>query len=802
MSVLNENTIIGASAAGEYEIEQSLRFNDDDSAYLSRTPSITGNRKTWTWSGWVKRGNLGSTQFISHCYDGSSSQRAEIKFEAGDTLRVYVGGNSGAGNVYTTAVFRDSSAWYHVTVAMDTTQATAADRIKLYVNGVLQAITINQQVSQNFDGLLNTTNAHQIASQAGAVAFDGYLSEVNFIDGQALTADSFGETGDYGEWKPIAYAGTYGTNGFYLKFENASSLGNDSAGSNNWTPTNLAATDQMLDSPTNNFATLSPLVVGANGFGAAAYGMSEGNLKGGNFGTGGWSVVGSSWSMVNGSGLWYFELGSLSSAGSGQCAVGIHKADTALAIGLLGYTGDSDGYSYNSDGKKFNNDTGTAYGATWGNLDVIGMAIDMSGSTSTITFYKNNVSQGVAFSGITGDLIAALSSTITGVSVTNFGQDSSFAGNKTPQGNQDANGIGDFYYAPPAGFLALCTANLPDVDVIPSEHFNTVLYTGNGSTQSITGVGFQPDFTWVKSRDTAWSHSLQDILRPTVSGSSLPRLLSNSTAAESINSAMVSFDSDGFSLNADANFTNANSDTFVAWNWKAGGSASSNTNGTITSSVSANPSAGFSIVSYTGTGANATVGHSLSQKTELMLFKNRTTAREWQVFAESEGAGEYGVLDSTAAFAASAIWQNTLPTSSVFSIGNFSGVNTNAENYIAYCFHSVDGYSKVGSYTGNGSADGTFVHCGFRPAYVMVKRTNSTGNWVIYDNKRSGFNVDNDQLQANLSDTEYDGATYAFIDLLASGFKLRSSGADRNASGGTYIFLAFAESPFKHSNAR
>ena len=799
MSVLNENTIIGASAAGGYEIDNSLRFNNDDGAYLSRTPSTAGNRKTWTYSIHLKRGEIGGAddKILLGAGTGNSSD-LRIRFTNGNTLNLLsYNGSTYDFNLTTTQLFRDPSAYMHIIIAFDTSQATASDRVKIYVNGVVvTALSASIYPNQNFQGYINSTSAHTIGkySWTNSAYYDGYLAEVNFIDGQALTPDSFGETGIYNEWNPIEYAGTYGTNGFNLKFENASSLGNDSAGSNNWTPNNLAATDQMVDSPTNNFATLNPVD-------HKEFTFSEGNLKAVSSGI---STTSARATMaLTGNYYWEVIVIAESSSASPVAMVGIYGINTPVNVAAYSQ---ATGYLYfGYNGTKYNNGTSTAYGTAYTVGDIIGVAFNSS--TGNLVFYKNNVSQGTAYTVPTSVVYAPVltdgSSSLTETYIANFGQDSSFAGAKTPQGNQDANGIGDFYYAPPTGFLALCTKSLPSVDVIPSENFNTVLYTGNGASRSITGVGFQPDFTWIKGRSVASNHHLVDSVR----GATIS-LRSNATNAELTSSTgdVRSFDSDGFSLGASQNNdTNTNAYTLAAWNWKAGGSAVSNTNGTITSSVSANPSAGFSIVSYTGTGANATVGHSLSQKPELMLFKNRTTAREWQVFAESEGAGEYGVLDSTAAFAASAIWQNTLPTSSVFSIGNFSGVNTNAENYIAYCFHSVDGYSKVGSYTGNGSADGTFVHCGFRPAYVMVKQSSSAGNsWMIYDTERSTFNVIENTLRANTSDAENTstGSGGYGVDTVSNGFKVRTTWGGVNASGSTYIFLAFAESPFKHTNAR
>jgi hypothetical protein len=343
--------------------------------------------------------------------------------------------------------------------------------------------------------------------------------------------------------------------------------------------------------------------------------------------------------------------------------------------------------------------------------------------------------------------------------------------------------------------------------VIPSENFNTVLYTGNGSTQSITGVGFgsAPDLVWAKQRNGANPHEIADIVRGVNN-----TMGSSGTGADYNNTTYQynSFDTDGFTVTDDAagNYAiNGSGKTYVAWNWKAGGSASSNSNGTITSSVSANPSAGFSIVSYTGTGSNATVGHGLTLAApEMVIVKSRDTANSWNTWHEALPATNYVVLNSTqAAQAYAPLWNSTAPTSSVFSLGTDQGGNKSSDAFIAYAFHSVDGYSKVGSYTGNGSTDGTFVHCGFRPAYVMVKVTNTASSWLVFDTKRAVYNVVNNiELAPNSSGAEGADAGDISHDILSNGFKWRATGGDVNGSGNTYIFLAFAENPFKHTNAR
>ena len=324
----------------------------------------------------------------------------------------------------------------------------------------------------------------------------------------------------------------------------------------------------------------------------------------------------------------------------------------------------------------------------------------------------------------------------------------------------------------------------------PGLFFNTVLYTGNGTTDhAITGVGFQPDWTWLKKRSNADDHILQDVVRtPT------KYLISNSTTAEATYSeGFKSFDSDGFTL-GNANNTNQNTHTFVAWNWKAGGSASSNSDGSITSTVSANTTAGFSIVSYTGTGSVATVGHGLGAVPKMIFFKDRETSVDWGVYAEPIGnTKEMYLSTDDAAGTNSGAFNNTTPTSSVFTIGTSSRYNPSSKGVIAYCFADVKGYLKIGSYKGNQNNDGTFIYTGFKPAFFIGKEIISS-NWYVKDNKRlASFNPANGHLYPNRDNVEED---YADFDFLSNGIKIRHNGTDVNESGVTYIYLAFAENPF------
>mgnify|MGYP000850491678 CR=1 FL=1 len=327
----------------------------------------------------------------------------------------------------------------------------------------------------------------------------------------------------------------------------------------------------------------------------------------------------------------------------------------------------------------------------------------------------------------------------------------------------------------------------------PSDYFNTKLYTGTGSSQNITGVGFQPDLLWLKSRSNADFHYFQDVVRGVTK-----QLATNTTGAEtSYTNGVTAFGTDGFTVDS-SNWSNRSGGTFVGWNWKANGTGVANTDGSISSTVSANTTSGFSIVSYTGTGANATVGHGLGVAPKMIIVKKYNVTGSWGVYHNSLGNGNFLYLNDTNASASnSTLWNNTSPTSSVFNLGSSAISNSSSNSHIAYCFAEKQGFSKFGSYTGNGSTNGTFVYLGFKPAFVLLKHSSGgTDNWNLYDNKRLGYNANYSFLIPNESNAENTGTTTAPLDLLSNGFKIRASTGHSNSSGETYIYMAFAENPF------
>ena len=830
--MFNNQIIAGSSGQGggsfySYSIDQSLRFNNDDSAYLTRSIVSDGNKKTWTWSAWVKRGNLERGFLFS---DSKASANTELEFlNTNGILYAQVYDGSGSKYKYTDIVFRDVAAWYHIVWSVDTTQATASDRNRVYING--EQITdwdVELHPNLNSDTTINVTGInHNIgAYQSGSNSFDGYMAEVNFIDGTALDPTSFGETIN-GVWVPKAYDtadGAYGTNGFYLSFADSSAIGDDLSGNtNDFTATNLAASDVVLGSPTNNFATWN--VLQPAGAASGVMTLSEGNMKA----TGGSSIyrqVMGNMSVL--SGKWYTEL-YITDAGYPSWTFGWTKATRYEAYtgagnqsthhASIGYFTGSNLYitdfgsasvatrtlSYSSNGSPT---TGSIIGCAadfdngklWWSVN--GTWVDI-GSGAGDPANDTNPASTFTVSTYADDFKTPHFLNYNGSAVLNTGQDSTFAGNTTAGGNSDENGVGDFKYSVPSGFLALASSSLPEPAIGPNsaeqadDYFNTVLYTGTGATQSITGVGFQPDWTWVKRRAGVQEPSVTDSVRGVNA-----QLRPASTATESAQTdALTSFDADGFTLGADATNRSYNyyTDAHVAWNWKAGGTAVSNTDGSITSSVSAAPDAGFSIVGFTSTGNTETVGHGLSQAPELYIRKSRTNAENWvNFFTVVDGTLDFMNLNTTNAASGSGA---SLPTSTVFSIG--SG-ETNGETHVCYCFHSVPGYQAVGKYVGNGSTDGTFVYTGFRPAWVMTKMSTNGSQWTIIDNTRNTYNAVDKGLVANTSAAEVTGSSSAtpFVDFVSNGFKIRSSQAQMNQSGDTFIYLAFAEQPFKYANAR
>ena len=767
----------------DFSIDQAIRFNDNDSAFLkdaaySASPTSATD---CTLSFWVKRCNLSTTQCLFFGGDGAGSTWEVIRFESDDQFRVAQA--SSAYDIITTQVFRDVAAWSNFVIAFNGDDSTAADRIKIYHNG--SRITDFSLETNPSSGYVTNFNSgggseerligFQGPSSGGSNAADCYLAEINFIDGQALDPTSFGETNsDTGQWVPINTSGlTFGTNGYRITGADSSDLGADQAGSNDFTSSGLTSADSVTDSPTANQSTLNPLWAGA--------GLSDGNL------------------VATASGNSYQWAVSTFAVDDG----GKHVCEFQKSSGTFGYvglyqlgnhtatTGNNYGYFYNLGTGEIvkNGSLVTDLGAGAANSL---MRLEYDSATDTLEFFDD------------GSSIHSATTGLSGHNSLHFGCAPYASGTAITATFSPLSGT------PTTGFNELTAANLSDPTIAdPSAYFQTTLYTGDGVASGSGGQEidqsenstFQPDFVWIKDRNLGTeTHCLQDAVR-----GANKRLQSNSSAAENTETeGLLSFDSDGFTVGNRDPF-NKSTGTYVGWQWKANGAGSSNTDGSISSTVSASPTSGFSIVRYTGTGANATVGHGLGAvgAPKMIIIKDTSNAESWIVYHEDVGNDGNLYLNLTNAKATQAIFNNTSPTSSVFSLGSIDGANKSSAVHIAYCFADVPGYLATGVYSGNSNADGPFVHTGFKVQWLLVKCINaSSTRWLMHDTTRNtpqGANVTNTQLFAELHNAESVDTPY---DFLSNGFKPRRSDGNNNLSGRNYMYLAFAESPFKTATAR
>ena len=568
-----------------------------------------------------------------------------------------------------------------------------------------------------------------------------------------------------------------------------------------YTPVGFESWRQVPDTCKNNFVTMNPLNHNNATFANGNLTTSEPAANGAQI----YATMGSN------TGKWYYEahVEDVGTPNTGGTLIGINPLirpssniqnrtayrsegsmynDSAGSSGSSSYayvSGDIIGVAWNADNKRL----WFAKNGTW-----LGSG-DPAGNSNSNVNYTNTETQGpfIAYDNGTGAQVTNL----------NFGQNPTFCGNITAGTYTDSNGKGLFKYQPPSGFLALCEDNLPTPPIAdPGDHFKTVLWTGDGNGgRSITGVGFAPDLVWVKRRSAAASHFLFDSVRGVGK-----YLQSHSTAAEGndATNTLMSFDSDGFT-SGNTNGMNQSTHNYVAWCWKAGGAAVTNTDGSITSQVSANQTAGFSIVSYTGTGSAGTVGHGLGKAPSLIITKHRagTSAGDvnWNV-STSAIPGGYLELNTNVMHNSNADRYVTAGTNTNSFPGGYVQFNDSNRTYISYCWAEIDGYSKIGTYTGNQNADGPFVYCGFKPAFLLLKIASPSGqerDWHIYDNTRNSINP----LGYNLRPSSNVADTYeAGIDFLSNGFKLRHGYIFSNYNGGQIFFAAFAESPFQTANAK
>lgn len=785
---------LAAGAGGvEYKIERSLRFNSADSAYLNFTPGSAGDRIKWTTSFWVKRGTLGAVSTIFSA-GADTSNETFIAFHSDDTLRfAQVDGGGTSIDLRTTRVFRDPLAWYHIVIYYDSAQGTNTNRVKIHINGGSAESSFGTATwpTSSLSSHINNNVAHSIGRrQAGADNYANfYLTHFHFINTLALDPSYFGQTLSEGSWGPKDYSGVYSTNGAFLKFSDnsnttATTLGKDYSGNgNNWTPTNFSVAagvgnDSLVDTPTNygsdtgaggevrgNYCTLSVIDK------SSTVTLTNGNLRStGTNGTNAHHSVHGTFAMSSGKWYWEVHISGMGSEGTSINYLGIRIAgQTPGDVGI--------GWGYNTANALFVGGTGTGTAPTPTSGHIMGYAYDADNGKMWLR--KNDGTW------VSGDPAAGTSHNWAPTSGVPYVPAVSYYG--TTVGIHEFNfGQRPFANAAPSGFKALCTQNLTAPTIRRGDdYFTTNTRTGTGASFSVTGKRFQPDLVWTKGRSGATDHALYDAVRGV---QNRLEINTNDDEVTGDSTGVTAFNSDGFSGGALAQI-NTNTSTYVDWLWKEG----------------ATP--GFDIVTYTGNGANRTIAHNLGVAPKFIIVKARTTAAAdfnpiaYHAGVAADAQTDYLVVNLTAAAAdLDTPWNDTAPTSSVFSVGTYDGTNKNSDTFVAYLWAEVAGFSKFGNYTGNGNADGPFVYCGFRPSFIMVKRIDNTESWIIHDAARNAYNEPGNWVYANLSNVEDAAANR--IDLLSNGFKLRNAASGGNVSAGTYVFMAIAETPFKYARAR
>lgn len=738
-------------------VNSALQLRSAASAKIERTPTVAGNRKTWTLATSVRRKTAG---IIVPIFSGTTDSgvslnygTAVVYFTAANKIRVMLGTSNGAiaCEFVTNASFTSTTADYHIVVAVDTTQTTIGSGLQMWVDGIAQTNT-STTYTQNFESNINNTTSQvfgyfNIPALGGPVYSNINLSSTTFVDGLALPASSFGQTIN-SVWTPVKYTGTYGTNGVYLDYSNhtnVASLGLDSSGNGNtFTTTNVSLIyrtyDWMNDYPTNNYCTLNLLKQ------YTAQTLTQGAL---NYYTPTDSTILGTQGVS--SGKWYWEVFVVTNSG-GQASIGVSTDVFNPPTNAFDFT--PYGYTYLGSANKRNNGIMTAYGVTYTNSDVIGVALDMD--TRALVFYKNGVSQGTAYTVTAGTYFPALGNgNSSGVKeyAINFGQR-------------------PFQYTPPTGYKTLCTQNLPDPAVKKSvTAYKSIIATGATIKATAQGI-FPNELAWMRDTVAAANGQVADSAR------GINSILQPNTTA--IGSAFV---------------TPTNASLGFVWNM---GTSAANTTGTISSTTWANPISGVSVVTYTGTGVAGTIGHDIGKAPAFILVKKTSDVGDWVAYHQTQGATKHILLNSAAGSVTATRWNNTAPTASVFSVGTDTTVNAAGATYVAYCFAEIDGFSKFGSYTGNSSTDGPFINLGFRPSFWMHKSFDGSGHWNVYDAAWDTGNVMTNIYYANNTSL---GAGNP-MDMVSNGVKVRANATGYNISGVQYFYIAFAEAPFKYALAR
>ena len=800
-------TITDDRVIGEAVIQKSLRFRSGSSTYLDRTPSSAGNRKTWTFSAWIKRGTLGSEQRIF----GGNANASHIYFASNDELTWDLandGSSSSQGNLNTEAKFRDTTNWLHLVCALDTDNSTANNRMRMYINGTeLTDFGTRTNPSSGYaTNAINDTTSHTIGRRTSGqgsdgMKLDGYMAEINFVDGQALGPEYFGFTDSQtGVWMPKRYEGAYGTNGFRLDFLDNSStaaLGIDkSPNGNDYTVNNHSVSasltnDSMPDTPTNNFCVLNHLNK-TTSFTGKDGGLTFDQTSNDQAITGTFFVTSGKW-------YWEFYKNSGHNPEIGIATVGentLNNRSTGFIDGRLAFI--SNGGNLRTGSSSTASITGSSSGQTGAGW--LRIACDMDNKK-------------IWFSDLSGNYFNS------GNPATGANPAYDFSSHATADGwapyiclttANDANGypnfgqfdLNSFSSNIPAGFKTLTSKNLRDhlltssQAINPSEHFAAITYTGAGASTNITGLKFKPDLIWVKSRTQAYSHYIFDSVR----GFGGNNLIPNSNAAEGSDATSISnTHTSGFFIGAATGISDTYQapNNYVAWCWKAGGAAVTNNDGNTTSQVSVNREAGFSIITYAGSGQPRTIGHGLGKKPAWVMTKSRDDTDDWMVWHKNihtSNIGNYSMpLNSgSSRDNASKYWYDQEPTSTVFYRGDYSS----GDDMVAYCWAEIPGYSKFGTYTGNLNVDGPFINLGFRPAWVMTARVDSGDNWIIKDSARNTFNDVYFNFAANSNAVEF-GSTgnNQTFDFVSNGFKIRGQDSGVSSNGNPFVYFAFAEQP-------
>ena len=796
---------LASAGAAEFDPETigNSIWLDGSADYMGRqngSPFADGKKAIFSF--WIQRCKCGTQQAIFGSVAGSGFI---LQISAADQFWIYA--NDGSAQYTTNRKFRDT-AWYHFIVSFDTNEATALDRIKLWVNGVPDTDWGYSDTLAEDDDDFGISAAQTSTSVMRLGAYNngsanyyywyGYIAQMCMLESKSIQngdfavsdfLDTFTLGTNGSQFIPkadsaiAALANTAGGNSFCLDFAASADLGNDISSNNqDWSPTSMAAANQSVNTPSLTYPILNHLT-------------NRGNvtLLAGNTQVTYLTSVTAMGTLAIPDGSWYWEVKYVGGSGSGS-APGICTFDYNTAA-ELGYNSPSSPASADTRGIYRNNGSKgygvsssfnlTSYGSGQATDTYNGIAVTKSGTSWKIWFSESGTWP------ISGNPATGANPAYDWTSVYDY----TFAIGNWSTANQTVSMVmvpADWQATVPEGFLSLASNNLPTPDYQGVDYFKPLLYAGNGTAigsggKAVTGTGFQPDLVWIKNRTAADDNALYDAVRGVTK-----QIESNTTTAETTEAeGLTAFGSDGFTV-GNLDQVNTSSENFVAWQWLGANGTSTNEVGTLTSTVSVSASNHFSIVSYTGSGANTTVGHGLSAAPEMVIVRELPGGDDWNVYTAT-GTGSGSVrLDADTAFVADAtLWNSTAPSSTVISLGTSNETNQSSTAMIAYCFRSIPGVCKVGKYQGTGHEDGPVVNCGFAANFLLIKNLDGADDWVIWDRARNLSNVSNTVLYPSTADAGSSGATRA-IDLLSNGFKLRTSASLPNGSGEDYIYLAMA----------